>query len=152
MTCLEGSKAPPCAHERNGVPRACPLQIARDERTGNRDPHFALPRVLGIGHRLRFIEHGDAANRKQNNTFRRDARPASHQRMPQLMEHDAAKDYSDQPHSPQDRGRILRVGLRAPNENEQKQKRQMNANFDAKETTNGNRPTAHGHAYEYSTC
>src|SRR5208282_5563460 len=67
--------------------------------------------------------------------------------MTQFVQHYAAKDDADQPEHAQSSRRILRSRFGAPDKNQQKQKSQMNADFDSKKTPDRDGPTSHRHAY-----
>src|SRR5216683_8380364 len=66
------------------------------------------------------------------------------------MQDHAAENDADQSEPAQGGAGILRSGLGAPHEDQQKQESQMNANFDSEKTSDRDGPTAHRHAYQYS--
>jgi hypothetical protein len=64
------------------------------------------------------------------------------------MQNYAAENDGGQGESAERGGGVLAGG--APKEKEQKQKCEMNADFDSEKTANRDGPTTHGHAYKYS--
>jgi hypothetical protein len=67
---------------------------------------------------VRLVENGDSADRQQDDALRRNARPASHQRMTQFVQHDAAENDTDQSKPAQRGAGILGCGFGAPDENQ----------------------------------
>jgi hypothetical protein len=99
---------------------------------------------------VRFIEDGDSADGEQDDTLRRNARPARHQRMTQFVQDYAAENDADQSEAAQRSAGILRRSFGTPHEDQQKQEGQVNADLDSENTSQRDGPTAHRQAYQYS--
>src|ERR1700683_1010937 len=120
-----------------------------DQRARGRGADVALPRVNRIGDGVGFVGNGDAADGKQDDALR-SARSARHERVTQFVQNDAAENNSDQAEPTQSGAWILSSGLGAPHEDQQKQERQVNADFDPENSSQRNGPTAHNQACQYS--
>src|SRR5208282_31493 len=99
------------------------------QRSGNRDSDITFPGVDRIRDGLCLVDYGDPADRQQDDALRRNARTAGYQSMPQFMQDHTAEKNTDQAENSKSGGRILSSGFGEKQKDQQKRKRQMNANF-----------------------
>ena len=107
--------------------------------------------VNRIRNRVGFVEDRDPADRQQNDAFRRNARSARHQRVTNSCSTTLPKMIPTRANPRIGRTGILsRTGFVLHREDEQKQKGQVDADFDSEKSPTGMDQLRIEHAYQYS--